>query len=317
MLKKIVVFGGGTGLSQILKGLKLFPVDITAVVSVADNGKSTGQLREDFDIPAVGDISKVLLSMADIDEDYENLMNYRFKDDSSIGSHSIKNLVLTALLDIKEDFDHAIPVFNELFNIKGTVLPLTEDSVHLIGKSTDGCELIGEEAITKSKKKIKKIYYDKDFTVNPKIDKAVANANLIIFSPGSLYTSVLPNLIAPEVAFAIKKSKAKKLYICNLFTQPGETTDFSVSNHVKVINKYLGKKGLDAVIVNDIKISKELLKKYATKEQKVPVYFDKKELAKMDITVLSNKTYIIENNYIRHDSLKTAYLIFSYLMDGK
>jgi len=316
-MKKIVVFGGGTGLSQILKGLKLFPLDITAVVSVADNGKSTGQLREDFDIPAVGDISKVLLSMADIDEDYESLMNYRFKDDSSIGSHSIKNLVLTALIDIKNDFDHAIPVFSELFNIKGKVLPLTEDSVHLIGKTNDGVEIIGEEAITKSKKKLKKIYYNKDFTVNPKVFKAITNANLIVFSPGSLYTSLLPNLIAPGVASAIRKSKAKKIYVCNLVTQPGETTDFSVGDHLKILNKYLGKKGMDAVIVNDTKISKDLLKKYATAEQKLPVVFDKKILVEMDIAILRDKTYMIEDGYIRHDYLKTAYLIFSYLMDGK
>ncbi|MCR5787772.1 MAG: YvcK family protein, partial [Bacilli bacterium] len=148
-MKKIVIFGGGSGLSQLLKGLKLFPVDVTAVVSMSDNGRSTGMLRKDFNIPAVGDITKVMLSMSDVDKDIIELLNYKFQTSSSIESHSIKNLMLTALLDIKGNFKEALPVLNKMLRVKGRVLPLTEDSVDLIGISNEGKEIFGEEELTK------------------------------------------------------------------------------------------------------------------------------------------------------------------------
>ena len=318
-MKKVVIFGGGTGMSQILKGLKLFPLDITAIVSVLDNGRSTGILREIYDIPAVGDISKVLLTVGNLDDDIEELLSYRIKgsNENNEFNHSIKNLILTALIDLHGSFDAAIPIFCKLFDISGRVLPLTEENVNLVAKMHDGEVIVGEEEITEAKKKIESIWYDKQFEPNPKIFKALENANLIIFAPGSLYTSIIPHLMVPEITEAIKKSKAKKLYVCNLITQPGETLDFSVSAHIKMLNKYLGENKIDAVVANKTNISKSLAKKYQTREQKQPVLFDKKELDEMKITVLSDKTYAIEDGVIRHDSLKTAYMIFSYLMDGK
>lgn len=315
-MKKIVIFGGGSGLSQILKGLKLFPVDITAVVSVSDNGRSTGRLRKEMNIPAVGDITKVMLAMANVDNDLENLLNYRFTKSKTLGNHSIKNLLLTALLDIKGNFASSLPILEKLLDItNGKILPLTEDSVNLVGITESGKKVVGEEQVTNSKSKIVKIEYDKDITVNPEVNKAVDNADLIIFSSGSLYTSIIPHLINKDLVKRINESPAKKLYICNLFTQPGETDGFKVSDHIKIIEDYLDGGKLDIVVANDKPMSSNLSKKYATNEQKDPVILDEENLK--DVHIIKDTLYVIENDYYRHDALKTAYLIFSYLMDGK
>lgn len=315
-MKKVVIFGGGSGLSQLLKGLKLFPIDVTAVVSVSDNGRSTGRLRKDYNIPAVGDISKVLLSMSDCDNEIRDLMNYRFTKSKSLGNHSIKNLLLTALLDIKGDFASALPILVNLLDIKGNVLPLTEDNVDLVGITSDGKKLVGEEQITKTKKKINRIEYSDKVNVNSKVIEAVKKADLIIFSSGSLITSIIPHLLSEEFNEVLKNAKAKRMYICNLFTQPGETDDFKVSDHIKLLESYLGEHTIDLVVANSSKMNSNLLKKYETEEQKDQVLLDLNELNNMNVKVISDKLYKVEDNYYRHDSLKTAYVIFSYLMDG-
>ena len=280
-MKKIVIFGGGSGLSQLLKGLKLFPVEITAVVTVADNGKSTGRLRKELKIPAVGDISKVMLSMADVDKTVIDLMNYRFTKSKSLGNHSIKNLLLTALLDLEGSFDKAIPILGDMLNIHGTVLPLTEDNIDLVGILENGKTIVGEEQI--------------------------------IFSSGSLLTSIIPHLIDKNLVKEINKAAADKMYICNLFTQPGETDNFTVANHIDKLEEYLGKNSLDVVIANNMVMKSNLAQKYAVKEQKDPVLLVPEEFNKRKIKVISDKLFMIEDNMYRHDYLKTAYLIFSYL----
>lgn len=315
-MKKIVIFGGGSGLSQLLKGLKLFPIDLTAIVSMSDNGKSTGMLRKDFNIPAVGDITKVMLSMSDADQDTIDLLNYRFHASSSIESHSIKNLMLTALLDIKGNCKDALKVLNKMLLVKGRVLPLTEDSVDLIGITDKGEEIVGEDELSHSDKKIVDVRYSKPIKVNSDVIKAIKNADLIIFSSGSLFTSIYPHIIAPDVVDAISKSKAKTMYICNLVTQPGETDNFKVSDHIKMLEKHLGVGGINIVLANGETINKEMAKKYATREQKDPVLIDENKLKKMDIELIKDNLISIENGFLRHDSLKVGYLIFSYLMDG-
>ena len=315
-MKKVVIFGGGSGLSQLLKGLKLFPIEITAVVTVADNGASSGRLRKELNIPAVGDVSKVMLSMANVSDDMLDLMNYRFVKSKTLGNHSVKNLLLTALLDMKGSFDKAIPVLADILDLKGTVLPLTEDSINLVGITIDGKKIYGEEQITKCASKIDYVEYDKKFTVNPKVFSAIKNADLIIFSSGSLLTSIIPHLIDKELVDAINKARAPKMYVCNLFTQPGETDDFSVYDHVAYLEKYLGKDSLDVVIANNTIMSSKLASKYASVELKDPVIFDLSEFEGSNIHLIADKLFTIEDGYYRHDSLKTAYLIFSYLMDG-
>lgn len=316
-MKKIVIFGGGSGLSQMLKGLKLFPIEITAVVSVSDNGGSTLRLRKDFNIPAVGDISKVLIAMSNTDKDIIHLMNYRFKQSKSLGNHSVKNLLLTALLEQKGDFRRAIPVLAKLLDVKGQVLPITEDNAELMGETIDGKKVLGETSITKTKKKITKVFYDHEVKANPDVLDAIKEADLIIFSSGSLLTSIIPNIIIDEVVEAIKSSKAPKLYICNLVTQPGETDDYKVSDHILELERYLGAGTINMVIANNKPIPLEIVEKYATEEQKDPVELDEQVLKKRKIKVIKDKIYTIEDGVIRHDFLKTGYLVFSILMENE
>lgn len=316
-MKKITIFGGGSGLSQILKGLKLFPVEITAVVSVADNGASTGRLRKDLNIPAVGDISKVMLAMSNVDSDTLKLLNYRFTKSKTLGNHSIKNLLLSALLDIKGNFNDSIPILMKLLDVNGNILPLTEDNADLVGITEDNKKILGEEQITKCASKIKKVEYSRKIKINPKVLKAVEEADLIIFSSGSLLTSIAPHLINKSLVKAINNAKAPKMYICNLFTQPGETDNYAVSNHIKTLENYLGNKGIDVVIANNNMLNKELVNIYQTTEQKDPVILDTYNLKKLGIKILADDLAKEEDGVYRHDSLKTAYLIFSYLMDNE
>lgn len=312
-MKKIVIFGGGSGLSQLLKGIMQFPWDVTAVVSMSDNGSSTGRLREEFDIPAVGDITKVLMAMSTESKGVKDLFNYRFNGDSSIGNHTIRNLIMTALLDQHGDFAHSLPILCDLLDVKGKILPLTEDNVDLVGVTKEGYEIIGEEQITESKRKIVDLKYSKKVKATPKVIEAIKNADLIIFSSGSLLTSILPNLIVPEIVEAIEKSKAKTMYVCNMLTQPGETDNFKVSDHVKVLEKHLGKRKIDVVIANTAKIPKNM-SLLVKSEGKDVVAIDDKKLEKMGTKVIAEKLFKVEDGYVRHDSLKTAYLMFSYLI---
>ena len=312
-MKKIVIFGGGSGLSQLLKGIMQFPMDVTAVVSVSDNGRSTGRLREEFDIPAVGDITKVLMAMSTESKGVKDLFNYRFKDDSSIGNHTIRNLIMTALLEQHGDFAHSLPILCDLLDVKGKILPLTEDNVDLVGITKEGYEIIGEEQITESKRQIVDLKYSKPVKATPKVLEAIKNADLIIFSSGSLLTSIMPNLIVPEIVEAIKNSKAKTMYICNMLTQPGETDNYTVSDHLKVLEKHLGSRKIDVVIANTAKIPNNM-SLLVKSEGKDIVAIDEEQIEQMGTKLISEKLFKVEEGYVRHDSLKTAYLIFSYLI---
>lgn len=313
-MKNVVVFGGGTGLSHLLSGLKLFPINVTAIISVADDGSSTGVLKRELSIPAVGDIGKVMLTMANTNQGLVDLLSYRF-DNPSLENHPIRNILLAALIEQKGNLTEAIDFMCRLLEIKGRILPITEEKVELVGIAEDNTIINGEENITKSNKKIKSMKYDKDFEVNKEVLKVLKNADLIIISPGSLITSILPHLIISEIQEAINMSKAKKMYVCNLFTQPGETDDFKVSDHIKLLKGYIN--NIDVVVANDKSIPSKTAKKYEKKEQKDPVKFDKREIEKMNCKIISDKLYAFSktDGTIKHDSLKTSYLIFSYLMD--
>ena len=313
-MKNVVVFGGGTGLSHLLSGLKLFPVNVTAIISVADNGKSTGTLKRELNIPAVGDIGKVMLTMSNADKDLIDLISYRFNNPSLL-NHPIRNMMLAALIEQKGNLTDAIDFMCKLLKINGRILPITEDKIELIGIMEDNSKIIGESNITKSSKRIKDIKYDTKFNVNIEVIKSIKDADLIIFSPGSLYTSILPHIVIPEIKDAINMSKAKKMYVANLFTQPGETDDFKVSDHIKIIKKYIN--NIDAVIANDKKIPLKTRQKYLREEEKDQVKIDKKEIEKLNTKIISDNLYHFSrvDGTIKHDSLKTSYLIFSYLMD--
>lgn len=315
MRKKVVLLGGGTGLSSLLRGLKEFPLDITAVVSVCDDGKSTGRLRKEFKIPAVGDIRKVLVSLSETEPLVEELLNYRFKTSSDLNGHTVGNLLLTATTNITGNLSDGIETLGKVLNLKGKLLPLTEDNVTLMGKMQDGSVIEGEHNITLSDKIINDVYYKEKPIVNNKVLKAIKEADLIILSMGSLYTSIIPHLLCTDLIKSIDKSDAKVMYVCNLMSQPGETDGFSVSDHVKLLNKYLGKKKIDTLIVNNGKIDEELIKKYETLEQKDQVIFDKQNLKKLGITIIEDNLVAIENEMIRHDAIKVAFYIFSSLLN--
>ncbi len=315
-MKKIVVFGGGTGLSCLLSGLKLFPLDVTAVITVTDNGSSTGVLKEELDIPAVGDLGKVLLAMANVDDDFLNLLGYRFSKSGSLHNHPVRNIILSALIDIKGSLSEASRYMCGLLNIKGTVLPLTEERVELIGES-DGESYIGEEEVSKNISKISRLTYDHDITIISEIKQKIEAADLIVFSPGSLYTSILPHLIAPEIQEALKKSSSEIMYVSNLVTQPGETDGYNVSDHVRVINEYLEKSGrkVDVTVANNRAIEHRIMEKYLRTENKNAVLLDKEQLKDIQTKIIEGDILSLENETIRHNSLKTSYMIFSYLMD--
>ncbi len=313
-MKKVVVLGGGTGMSTLLKGLKLFPLDITAVVSVSDDGKSTGRLREEFNTIAVGDIRRVIVSLAETEPLIEKLMNYRFETTSDLNGHTVGNLILTALANITGNMSDGIESLSNVFNLHGKVLPLTEDNVILAATMMDNKNIIGEHNITEYNGQIKKVYYKEKSTTNPLVLEAVRNADLIILSMGSLYTSVIPNLINSDIKKEIKNSKAKIMYICNMMTQPGETDNFKASDHIKALNKYLGKRKVDIIIANDGNISEEVIKKYKDSEQKDVVEFDKENLKKLSLHIIHNNYVDYSEGYLRHKVDKLALDIYAYLI---
>ena len=316
MKKKVVVLGGGTGISFLLRGLKDFPIDITAIITVSDNGRSTGKLRQEFHIPAVGDIRKVITNLSGIDEPIKEMMSYRFKTSSDLDGHAVGNLILTAMLDITGSLKESIAHLSKLLDVKHTVLPISEDrDLTLMGEDVKGNIIEGEEEVTKSENKIKKIFYKNEPKVLPEAIEALKEADLIILSMGSLYTSVLPNVICKEVQDTISKLDTPIMYLCNLFTQPGETDSFSVSDHIKMLNSYLEGRKVDVVIANKEKIDPKMAKKYETEEQKDPVLIDYKALEKMGVELIEDDLVIIdEDNTLKHNSLKLSSLIFSYLM---
>lgn len=314
MKKKIVVFGGGNGLSYLLRGLKQFPMDITAIVSVCDDGKSTGILREEFNVPAVGDIRRVLVSLAETEPLVEELFNYRFNTTSDLNGHTVGNLLLTAMREITGNLSDGIESLSRVLNLKGKVVPLTEDNVVLMGEMEDGNIVEGEHNITIDKRKIKRVYYKEEPKATKEAIKAIKEADLIIFSMGSLFTSIIPNLICKEIIEAIDKSKAKIMYICNIMTQPGETEDFTVTDHVKMLNEYLGKRKIDVVLANNGMIDNKLVKKYETLEQKDPVKFDEENFKSINAHIISDDFISISNKMIRHNNLKLGFSVYFYLM---
>ncbi len=312
MDKKIVVLGGGTGQSILLSGLKKFPFDITSIVSVCDDGKSTGKLRKEFNIPAMGDLRRVLIALAETEDVVEKFVNYRFKNnDSELDGHTVGNVLLTALADIYGNMSNAVSQFSKILNMRGKVVPFTNDNIILMGEMEDGSIVEGEHNITANHKKIKKVYYKKKVKVNKDVIKSIKESDAIILSMGSVFTSIIPNLLCPEVIDAIDNSNAKIIYVCNIMTQPGETDDYKVSDHINLLNSYLGKRKIDIVMTNSEKISKKIQRKYETLEQKDLVIVDDKNIKIEHI----KKPFIkIEDSIIRHDSIKVGLEIMNILI---
>ena len=315
MHKKVTILGGGTGMSYLLRGLKEFPVDITAIITVSDNGASTGKLRKEFNTPAVGDVRKVITNLSGIDDPIKKMMEYRFKTSSDLNGHAVGNLILTSMLEITGSLKESIACLSKLLDVKHKVLPISEDSnLTLMGLDKDGNIIEGEEQITKAHRKFEKIYYKEEPKVIDEVLDSIKEADLIIFSMGSLYTSILPNIICRQVKEALNKATAPIMYLCNAVTQPGETDGYTVGDHVELLNKYLDYKKINVVIASNTKIDKKIAEKYESKEQKDPVKLDYGKLDKIGVELIEEDLIIVEDNVLRHDSMKLSSLIFSYLM---
>lgn len=313
MKKKIVALGGGTGMSSLLRGLKDFPADITAVITVSDNGSSTGKLRQEFSIPAIGDIRKVLTNLSSLPDEVKEIMEYRFHTYSDLNGHPIGNLILTALLNKTGNLKKSIEYLSTLLDVKQKVLPLSEDSLTLMGETTDGTIIEGEANVTEAGKKIKRVFYKQEPNVLPEVIDAIKEADLVIISMGSLYTSIMPHLICKEVVRAVRHTKGKVMYLCNAMTQPGETDTFTVSDHLDALEKYLGKHTIDVVVASNTKINPDVLHKYQTTEEKDPVVIDYEQIDDMGIELIEGDLLTTEDGTIRHDSMKLSSLIFAYL----
>ena len=281
---------------------------------MSDNGSSTGKLREEFSAPAVGDIRKVLTNLSTLPDEIKDVMEYRLSTNSDLNGHAMGNLLLVSLLDKTKSLKTSIEYLSKLLDVKHTVLPLSEDYLTLMGETIDGKIVEGEENITKTHKQYKRIFYKEEPHVIPEVLKKIKEADLILLSMGSLYTSLTPHLICKDVVKAINDAKAKVVYICNAMTQPGETDNFTVNDHIQAIEKYLGKDSIDATIVNNSKISKYYIEKYRTEEQKEIVKIDYDNIEKENYELIEGDLLTTEDGTIKHDSLKLSSIIFSYLM---
>ena len=311
-MKKVTIFGGGTGMSTLLKGLKEFPLDITSVVSVCDDGKSTGKLRKEFNIPAMGDIRRVMISLSETEPLMEKLLNYRFSSNSELNEHTVGNLLLTAGTQITGNLSDGIKSISKVLNLKGKVIPFSEDNIVLSAIMEDDSIVNGEHYITESPLKIKKVYYEKEPEICDEVFDSIDESDLIILSMGSLYTSIIPNLLSKKIIEKLDKTSAKIMYVCNMVTQPGETDDFKVSDHLKVLNSYLGTHKIDIVVANTGSIDKEVAEKYSTLEQKDPVLFDEENI---DCDTILNNYVTINDGVIRHNVEKLSLDIYSYLIN--
>ncbi|ONI48338.1 hypothetical protein AN643_01975 [Candidatus Epulonipiscioides saccharophilum] len=315
---KVVVIGGGTGLSTMLKGLKEFTSHITAIVTVSDNGGNSGLLRSELNIIPPGDIRNCLVSLANTEPIMKDLLQYRFKD-GSLKGQNFGNLLLAALTDLNEgNFNNAIQITSKVLAITGKVLPVTLAKVNLHATFSDNHEVIGETEIVEYGKQtqslIKKIVLKpEDVQPTPDVLNAIENADLIILGPGSLYTSIISNLLVKNLSNAIATSPAKKVYIANLMSQPGETTGLSIESHVKELEKYIGAQVIDAVIISSTKIKKKYIKKYAEEGAHLLRYNKRDKLWKRITMIEADITRINETEgYIRHNSVELAQCIFEY-----
>ncbi|MBU0470274.1 MAG: YvcK family protein [Nanoarchaeota archaeon] len=321
-MKKVVVIGGGTGNFTVLRGLKRHDVDLSAIVSMADDGGSTGILRDELGVLPPGDVRQCLVALSDSSRMMRSLMNYRFEN-GGLEGHSFGNLLLSSLEKVTGSFERAIEEAGKILNIKGKVIPVTTHQVRLHMLLNDGNLLQGEKEILLSKevhKGYKNIYLDPFPVVNYHAISEIMNADLVVFGPGGLYTSLIPNLLVEGIGKALQETKAKKIFVVNLMNKKGQTPNFTVKNHLDEIKKFIGNDVFDYILVNNSEPPKEL----------IDIYAEEGELIKNDLTedsrvieapLLSNdfkeiqKGDLLKRNLIRHDSEKLAIELMKIVND--
>lgn len=304
---KIAAIGGGTGLSTMLKGLKLHTDKITAIVSVADDGGSSGVLREDRGMLPPGDIRNCIAALTDLDPLYGDLLNYRFSD-GVFGGHTLGNMMLAAINDMSENFGEAVSKLCRLIGISGKVVPVSNDLLTLGAKLRDGSIIYGESNIgerSNTDVSIEKVFIEpSDARPVESAIRAIAEADIIVLGPGSLYTSVIPNLLVSGVTEAIMKSSAKKVYVCNIMTQPGETDGYTAVDHLEAIEQHSARGIVDYIVVNDSVIPESVQQVYR-EEKSTPVIDDTDRLDGR-VGILHGNLFLVKDGQVRHNFIRLA-----------
>ncbi len=305
-MKKVVIIGGGTGLSVMLRGMKhIDDIQLSAIVTVADDGGSTGRIRDSYQIPAMGDIRHVMCAMAEEESIFTELMNYRFGGEGDIAGHNLGNLLLLALSQTTGSFMEAIRTFSRVLKVRGKIIPSTLEIVTLFAIMEDGPIVRGEDNIPKFRNHIDRVFYQRDIKATKESLEAIREADLIIYGIGSLYTSIMPNLIIDEIRNELIANPCRKVYFCNAMSQPGETDHYSLEDHVNAILHHAYADAVDIVVTNNNTFSKEMLDKYSAmgsapipiREQRHPYLVLQRDLMDMDDAL------------IRHDSQKVKAVV--------
>lgn len=312
---KMVVLGGGTGMPVLLRGLKQFPIDLATIVTVADDGGSTGRLRKEIEMPAPGDIRNVITALANVDQELMTLFQHRFKVDNGLSGHSLGNIVLAAMNSITGDFYETVEKVSNMLNVTGKIYPISNKSITLHAEMDDGTIVSGESNIPVKNKKIERVFLTpNDIKPKKEVVDAIVEADVIVISPGSLYTSILPNLIIEDVIDALNRTKATVVYVCNIMTQHGETDHYSASEHVKAINDHIGTNTIDTIIVHNEMISDEVLKTYA-KQHSEPVRVDVERLLQLNVEIVVENIIDESRPVIRHNKEKIAKILYDIAME--
>lgn len=317
MFKKqnVVVIGGGTGLSNLLRGLKHFPVNLSAIVSVADDGGSTGKLRQDYDMPAPGDLRNVMVSLSKQESLIEEMFQYRFTE-GDLKGHCLGNIMLTGMLDLTGSMTKATKALSDMLDLYGEVIPVSNQPLDLCAKLLNGDVVKGESqiagAVNSTCSKIDYVFYENDASATRRAIKAIKNADFIVFGIGSLYTSIAPNLIIDGIKKEINRSKAEKIYVCNAMHQPGETEGYSVFDHVNVVEKHL-EGNIDTVFANNnTDVDKSIMQRYLDDNADF-VAIDEINLKKYNL-IEKDLLKIDDDERIRHNYLKLGMELYSYIL---
>ncbi|WP_182201242.1 gluconeogenesis factor YvcK family protein [Paraliobacillus salinarum] len=309
--KNIVVLGGGTGMPVLLRGLKEYPINLSAIVTVADDGGSSGRLRTEMSIPAPGDIRNVIAAMSEVEPMLLKLFQHRFKNGNGLTGHSMGNLLLAAMTSVTGDFYNGIKEISRVLNVKGNIYPIANQNMFLHAEMEDGEIIAGESNIPLANKPIKRVFLQPDPVLPlPDAIHAIEKADLVVIAPGSLYTSTMPNLVVPEIGDALRETKAKVVYVCNVMTQEGETTNYTAADHIQAIEDHVGTGCIDSVLVHNKPIEDEYRKKYA-EENASPVIYDTDRLMQMNIDIIEANIIDHSKKMLRHDTGKVAKLLCS------
>ncbi|WP_080873341.1 gluconeogenesis factor YvcK family protein [Oceanobacillus timonensis] len=311
---KITAIGGGTGMPVLLRGLKDLPVDLTAIVTVADDGGSTGRIRSEMEMPAPGDIRNVIAALSDAEPMLLELFQHRFQQGNGLTGHSLGNLLLAAMTSMTGNFNQGIKEISRVLNVKGNIYPISNENMSLHAIMEDGEIVHGESNIPLSGKRIKRVFLEpQPLQPLPNAVESIQKADLIVISPGSLYTSIMPNLIVPEVKEALLNTEAKIVYVCNIMTQDGETTNYSAADHVQAIHDHVGDNCIDYVIVHNQPIDAETQEIYK-EEKAVPVEADIARLKTMDVEVFPGNIVVKhKDGTLRHNNDKIAEMLYRFL----